>query len=143
MDAYDGNYMKLNRILAPLFMASLLLLSSCSSRPVLYPNSKFKTVGKKRAKHDVNKCINSAGQFLESPKGKKILKSAGKGSILGAATGAIFGLFTGDIIRSLTTGAAMGATAGGVGAAISPDQLKRSYVNKCLQKQKYEIVGWD
>ena len=121
----------------------LLLLVSCASKPVLYPNKKYKSVGKEAASKDIETCMADADQFIDSPRGKKILKSAGKGSILGGAIGAISGLLTGDIGGSIVSGAAIGATAGGVGEAISPDDLKRAYVNRCLKEKRYEVIGWD
>jgi outer membrane lipoprotein SlyB len=132
-------------ILKNSFLTILLLLSlgACSSKPVLYPNTKLKKVGKEKGKEDSEKCLAEADEYLDSPQGKKILKSAGKGSLIGGALGTVAGLFTGDIGGSLVQGAALGATAGGVGAAISPDELKQRYVNKCLNDQGYKVLGWD
>lgn len=84
-----------------------------------------------------------ADEYMESSDAKRILKSAGKGSIFGSAVGAVTGLLTGDVLRGATSGAVIGGTAGGVGEAISPDQLERNYVNHCLHKKGYKIIGWD
>lgn len=126
-----------------LLIICLFILTSCSSQPVLYPNRKYKKVGKDRAKADINICMDEADKFLESRKGKKILKSAGKGAFIGSAVGLISGLFTGDIKGSLTRGAALGGVAGAAGSSISPDQLKQRYVNDCLGKKSYRVLGWD
>ena len=115
----------------------------CSSKPVLYPNATLKSVGKSQATSDIDTCMSDADEYLESPKAKKILGSAGGGAVLGGAIGAVSGLLTGDIGGSLGRGAALGATAGGVGQAISPDQLKRSYVNRCLADKGYQVMGWE
>lgn len=119
------------------------MLYACSSKPVLYPNSKLKELGKTRADQDIERCLADADDYLESPKAKKILGSAGKGAIFGTAVGAVSGLLTGDFTRGLTSGAAVGATAGAAGEAISPDQLKRSFVNRCLADKGYQVLGWE
>lgn len=116
---------------------------SCSSSPVLYPNKKYKKVGKDIADKDVKKCMDDADKFIKSEKGKKILKGAGKGAFVGAAMGAISGLIFGDFKKAAVSGAAIGGTGGAAGAAISPDRLKMAYTNKCLSRKGYEIVGWD
>jgi len=121
----------------------ILLSAGCSSRPVLYPNQKLKRVGKERSQQDIDRCLKDADDYLDSPKAKAILKSAGKGSLLGGAVGLVSGLFTGDLLQGIGQGAAFGATVGAVGESISPDQLKRSYVNQCLAKKNYQIIGWD
>jgi outer membrane lipoprotein SlyB len=119
------------------------LLASCASRPVLYPNQKLKKIGKESAQKDVDKCMAEADEFLESPKGKQIVKGAGKGAFMGAAMGAVSGLLFGDFKRAAASGAAIGATGGAAGAAISPDQLKQRYTERCLRKLGYDILGWD
>ena len=121
----------------------LLSFYSCSSRPILYPNQKLKRVGKEQSQKDIDVCLKEADDYLESPKGKAILKSAGKGSIIGSAVGLVSGIITGDIVGDVVQGAAFGATAGGVGEAISPDRLKQRYVNQCLGQQSYQVIGWD
>lgn len=121
----------------------VFLLSSCASKPVLYPNDRYQKVGEERAQKDIEHCMTLAEKFLKSSKGKQILKGAGRGSVLGSVIGGITGLITGDILESLVTGAAAGAATGATGEAISPDRLKQAYVNRCLAKKGYEVVGWD
>ncbi len=119
------------------------LIAGCASRPVLYPNKKLKSVGKEASQKDIDVCLAEADEYLESAEAKKILRGAGKGSIFGGAVGAVTGLLTGDVLRGATSGAAVGAAAGGVGASLTPDQLERAYVNQCLQKKGYKVLGWD
>ena len=69
----------------------------CSSQPVLYPNSKLKSVGKTQGQKDVEGCLRDGEEYLESPKAKKILGSAGKGAVLGGAIGAVTGVLTGNL----------------------------------------------
>lgn len=127
----------------PIVLLGLFLLTACASKPKLYPNTHLKTVGKEKAQKDIDKCISEADEYLESAEGKRIAKSAGKGAVFGAAVGAAFGLFTGDIGEGLKQGAVVGGVSGGAGEALSPDQIKRRYVNTCLAKQGYEVLGWD
>ena len=131
----------MQRVLPCLLIA--FLLSACASKPVLYPNSTYKKRGKERAQKDIDHCMKEAEQFLESKKGKKILRQGGKGSLLGGAIGAVSGIFSGDVASGALQGAAIGGTAGAGSAALSPDELKRAYVNRCLQKKGYNIMGWD
>ncbi len=121
----------------------LILLASCSSAPVLYPNAKYESVGAEVAKADIKTCEEKADKFLASSKGKQILKGAGGGAAVGSAVGAVSGLFTGDFLGSLTRGAAVGAAAGGTAGAITPDQLKRRFTEKCLADKGYQVIGWD
>jgi uncharacterized membrane protein len=121
----------------------ILSLSSCASRPQLYPNAKLKSVGKKAAKKDIDKCIADADEYLESSKGKKVAKSAGAGAAIGAAIGAVGGLFTGNLGGGLVRGGAIGAGGGAAAGALSPDEIKHRYVNQCLADQGYRVLGWD
>lgn len=125
------------------FLAILLVLVSCASRPQLYPNQKLKTVGKEAAKEDVDRCIADADEYLESSKGKQVAKGAGAGAVIGGAMGAVSGMFSGNMGRGLLRGGAIGAAGGGAAGAISPDQLKRRYVNQCLADKGYRVLGWD
>ncbi|MBL7666341.1 MAG: hypothetical protein JNM93_14495 [Bacteriovoracaceae bacterium] len=121
----------------------ILILVSCASKPVLYPNDVYKEVGKEEAEKDVEICMDEAEKFLESSKGKQMLKGAASGSIFGAVVGAATGLITGDIKNSIGRGALVGGAAGGAAAGLSPDQIKRNYVNQCLGEKGYRVIGWD
>lgn len=123
--------------------ALLLLTSGCSSSPVLYPNAKYESVGKEVAQSDIEACEQKADDFLESPKGKQILAGAGGGAAVGSAVGAVGGLFSGDFLGSLVRGAAIGGAAGATAGAISPDSLKRRFVEQCLGRLGYQVIGWD
>lgn len=121
----------------------LLFLVACASKPQLYPNQKLKTVGKETAQKDIDKCIAEADAYLESSKGKQVAKGAGAGAAIGAAMGAVGGMFTGNMGRGLVRGGAVGAAGGGTVGALSPDQIKRRYVNQCLGEKGYQVLGWD
>jgi tRNA U34 5-carboxymethylaminomethyl modifying GTPase MnmE/TrmE len=120
-----------------------ILLASCSSKPQIYPNAHFKKVGQKQADHDIKRCQAKASKFLKTSKAKKIMKSGVKTSIIGASFGASVGLLSGNFAQNTAEGAASGAAAGATRAAISPDRLKRRYVNHCLEKKGYKVIGWD
>ena len=128
------------------YLLIIILLVSCSSpRPVLYPNNKYKSVGKAQTKKDTDKCLKLADEYVESDDGKKIVKGIGVGAIAGAAIGAVSGIFTGDIGGGAAFGGAVGGTAGGVSGAaesLSPDQLKQRFTDKCLRDKGYRPMGW-
>lgn len=119
------------------------LITSCASKPVLYPNQKLKSVGKEQANSDVDYCLEDADAFLETSKAKQIMGNAGKGSIIGAVAGGVTGALTGDFGGALARGALVGGAVGGTAGAISPDQLKRRYVNLCLKERGYRVIGWN
>ena len=125
------------------YILLLFVLTSCASRPQLYPNQKLKSVGKAAAKKDIDRCIADSEEYLESSKGKQVAKSAGAGAAIGAAMGAVSGMFTGNLGSGLVRGGAIGAAGGGAAGAISPDQLKKNYVNQCLGEKGYRVLGWD
>ncbi|MCB9091979.1 MAG: cell envelope biogenesis protein OmpA [Halobacteriovoraceae bacterium] len=119
------------------------MLCGCSSNPVLYPNQKYKKVGKEKAKRDIQVCKDESEEFLESSKGKQILKGAARGGIFGTIMGGVTGLITGDVGKGLAQGAVIGGAAGATAEAISPDELRRAYVNTCLRDKGYRVLGWD
>lgn len=124
-------------------IGALVLISGCSSKPVLYPNQKFESVGEEKANQDIDACMAKADKFLKSSKGKKMLKSGGAGALIGGVIGAVGGAFSGDIAGGAAQGAAMGGAGGAVAGGLSPDELKQRYVNHCLSKKGYRVLGWD
>ncbi len=126
-----------------LILLTTLILVGCSSKPKLYPNDKYKLDGKKAADAEIKRCMKDADAYLESSKGKQVAKGAGAGAAIGAAMGAVGGLFTGNLGGGLVRGGAIGAAGGGAAGAISPDELKRRYVNHCLAEEGYQVIGWD
>jgi hypothetical protein len=118
-------------------------ISACASKPQLYPNAKLKSVGKEASKKDIEKCMNEADEYLESPKGKNIAKGAGAGAVIGAAMGAVGGFFTGDIAGGAMRSGAVGAAGGGAVGAMTPDQVRKNYTNQCLAEKGYQVIGWD
>lgn len=125
------------------FTAVILLCGACASKPVLYPNEKFESVGVDKAELDTKTCMDKADKFLKSPKAKKMLKSGGAGAILGGVVGGVAGIFSGNIAGGAAQGAAIGGAGGVVAGALSPDELKKKYVNQCLSKKGYQVLGWE
>ena len=124
-------------------MLLLVALGACASRPKLYPNPTLTSRGSAAGEAAINQCIKEADAYLASAEGKKIAKSAGFGAVVGGAIGAVSGLFSGDVGRGAAEGAAMGGVGGGTAAALSPNEIKRNFVNKCLADKGYEVIGWD
>lgn len=114
-------------------------LTACASRPKLYPNEKFESVGPVHAESDVDRCMKMADEYLKGEKGKQVAKGAGKGAVMG---GVIGGIFSGGL-RGAARGAVAGGAIGGTASALSPEQLKRQYVNTCLGRKGYQVLGWD
>ena len=132
---------KIYKIFPALILISFL--GGCASRPVLYPNERLKTQGKAAGEAEINQCMSDADQYLNSSAGKKIAKSAGFGAVIGGAVGAVAGVFTGNVARGAAQGAAMGGVGGAAAGALSPDEIKHRYVNKCLADKGYQVIGWD
>ena len=121
----------------------ILLITSCASRPQLYPNDTFKRKGEEASSADIDQCLSDADAYLESSKGKQILKGAGSGSVIGGAVGAVSGLLSGNLLRGAATGAVIGGAGGAAAGAITPDQLKHNFVNQCLSDKGYKVIGWN
>jgi outer membrane lipoprotein SlyB len=121
-----------------LLILSLAFTIGCASKARLYPNAKYKQVGEAQANADIAQCERESEQYLSDTKSKQVAQGAGSGAALGAVVGLLGGGVRGAA-RGAVGGAAVGATAG----AISPDQLKRRYVMKCLGDKGYEVLGYD
>ena len=120
----------------------LMVITSCTLTPQLYPNSKYRNVGKKQAMIDIKNCENNANKFLQNNKLKKIVTTGTKSALVVGSIGFIGGLFSGDVLKGLAAGSSIGATYGALTSSISPNILKQNFIEKCLQKQGYEIIGW-
>lgn len=121
----------------------LLLVVSCASRPKLYPNAAYQRHGKEQAEKDINLCIAKADQFIESDRGKQMLREGGKGAAWGAIVGAVASaVFGGNAARGAAQGAAIGGASGAASAGLSEDQIKHRFVNRCLAERGYEVIGW-
>ncbi|MEA9357665.1 hypothetical protein SHI21_15655 [Bacteriovorax sp. PP10] len=129
--------MKLSRIITlSLFILALSSCSSTPSRPQLYPNQTLKDKGNEKAQVDINECLKESEDYLKTPEGEKLRKSADSSSI-GTAIG--FGFGSGG------TGVGLGVGVGGGGSRrlSGEEQVRRNYTNQCLVNRGYQIVGWE
>ncbi len=126
-----------------LLLISLLVITSCASKPKLYPNAAYQRHGKEQAQKDIDLCMARADEFLESDRGKQMLKEGGKGAAWGAIVGAVASaVFGGNAARGAAQGAAIGGASGAASAGLSEDQIKHRFVNRCLSEKGYEVIGW-
>lgn len=135
--------MKNKKMNIVLLLIITITVSSCASRPKLYPNETLKAKGKEASEADIDLCFKEADEYIDSPAGKKIIKSAGFGAAVGGAMGAVAGAFYGDIGGGAARGAAIGGAGGAVSGSLSPDEVKHRYVNQCLADKGYHVLGWD
>ncbi|MDA7742348.1 hypothetical protein N8865_01920 [Francisellaceae bacterium] len=134
----------------------ILLLSGCASEPEFYHNSEYNKEGKSGTELAVKECTHKAHEYLKSPAVKSTLKGAGAGAGAGALLGlgvafignemfgGLFGLTSS--VAAVGVGAAAGAATGAAtGAAVgtlSPDKVRKNYIDKCLKDKGYQLVGW-
>ena len=130
----------------------MLGLSACSStKPILYPNPHFQSVGKEIAKQDTEACrhlAESSGAEQGSGRAGNVATSTAMGAGVGAAGGAVGGAIYGAAGQGSLVGAASGAAMGllrGLYYMARPAQPNQAYVNfvsRCLQEKGYEVTGW-
>jgi hypothetical protein len=134
-----------------LLLFSLLVAAvGCSSyRPVLDENDQYLRVGPSRAEADIDACLAKAERYLETHKNERFWKETGRGAAGGAIIGGVFGALTGntrDALGGAALGAGLGAASGAAGEAskdkLKPDELKQRYVNNCLRRKNYAVIGW-
>ncbi len=134
-----------------LSLALLLLLFSCSYKPIFENNQKYLTAGKEKADADFQICNKLSKDYLDQYKARRVAKQAVRKGVIGAITGAITGAVWGNNSRSTLTGGLIGFGAGAlVGAAsimgegsLKPDQIQQNYISKCLVKDGYVVIGWE
>ena len=132
---------------------ALALGAGCASdRPVLYPNPKYQEVGPETAEYHVDTCVRLAEEFNARSGSQLPEGTAGdvvEDSTVGAATGAAVAAAVGaDVGRGAAAGAAGGAARTFVrsifrGArAHDYDTAFHRFVEICLERQGYQLVGW-
>lgn len=130
----------------------LVSLSACAAMsgpktPDLFPNEKLSKTPMGVVQADVNSCMALADQYIKEPnKYGEVAKQGVIGGAVGAGTGALAGTITGaNVGRSTGAGAAVGGVIGVLNASSQMNERSPSYerfVEHCLQKKGYEIVGW-
>lgn len=127
-----------------------LTLFGCASTkvPQLYPNAHLGDVGPERASEDRKYCLTLADEYVEE-RGKydELAKETGIGAVGGAAAGAVGGaILGGSVGRATAAGAAAGAVITLVRGLFELREHSPSYqrfVEYCLQKRGYEVIGWE
>jgi len=87
-----------------------------------------------------------ADEYIKQPnKYGEMAKEGLIGGAVGAGTGAVGGAIMGNAGRGTGAGAAVGGILGVLHAASKMNERTPSYerfVEHCLQKEGYEIIGW-
>lgn len=137
-----------------ILMVGLIVLgvSACSStKPILYPNSHFQSVGREAAEQDIEACkqmAKSSGAQEGGGRSGNVAASTAMGAGVGAASGAVGGAIYGSAGHGSIVGAASGAVVGllrGIFYAARPAQPNQAYANfvsRCLREKGYEVTGW-
>ncbi len=114
--------------------------------PDLYPNEKLNRTSRGQVHADVTHCLSLADEYIKQPnKYGEMAKEGLIGGAVGAGTGAVGGAIMGNAGRGTGAGAAVGGILGVLHAASKTNDRSPSYerfVEHCLQKQGYEIIGW-
>ncbi len=138
---------------AALALTATLAVGCFTPEPVLYPNSKYDEVGPEVAEYDIAACMQLAVDFNANPPVRLPEGTAGdvvEDATVGAATGAAV---AGAVGSSVGTGAAAGAAGGGARALVrsifrgarqrNDDTAFQLFVERCLERKGYELVGWN
>ncbi len=134
---------------------AVAVIAGCGTRrPVVYPNERAQQVGPNGVAADIDECMRLGEEFtsgssrsgeVATDAASRAAVSAGVGAAAGAAGGAVFG----DAGRGAASGAAGGAAAGLLSGVIDgmrnrePDRTFANFVNRCLTKKGYEVIGWE
>ncbi len=135
------------RIFISLILASLLAACATTAppKPALYPNDKY-SKNPAAADEAIGGCMYQAeAAGLKDNTEHQILKSTAGGALIGGAVGAAAGAVMGDAGRGAATGAVIGGAGGaahGVGKQNEPGSIYKEFVNRCLAKKGYEVIGW-
>jgi uncharacterized protein YcfJ len=127
-----------------------MTLTGCSaSKPILYPNQHYQSVGAEAAESDIKECRELAEDSGSSPtqgKTAQVGTSTVAGGAIGAAAGAVGGAVVGNPGRGAKVGAASGGTAGflrGLFRKSRPSAAYTRIVDRCLRERGYEPMGWE
>lgn len=134
---------------AVLLIACLGATGCAATRPVLYPNPHYQSVGKEAADQDIAACMamaEAAGTNGQGGPGGSAATATVTGAAVGAASGAVGGAIVGAAGRGAAIGAATGATAGLIHALIANPQRSPAFerfVDQCLEERGYQPLGWN
>ncbi len=125
------------------------VLSGCATpRPVLYPNEQLRRSGAAQAERAIDGCVELARSHGADPGsvGGDVARRTAEDGAVGAASGAAIGAVLGDAGTGAAAGAAGGASRGLIRALFDTnesDPVFRNFVDRCLQEQGYESIGWE
>lgn len=115
-------------------------------RPVLYPDEHYRSVGGAVAERDIDVCLQRAASFTGGTgRGDRLARDTATGALVGAASAGAWGAIRGDAAERALAGAAAGGAAGLTRGAIrstEPTPTYRSFVQRCLREQGYDVIGW-
>lgn len=118
------------KMLSFLFILSTLESCASHSRPNLFPNDVLKERGPEKAKADIDQCLKDADVYFNTPEGKKVAH----GGLSTTSVGIGMGLGS----DGFGLGAGVGA-----GNVVSGTDVKRGFVNQCLENKGYQVLVWE
>lgn len=132
------------RVLA---IALITVLTACATaqRPVLYPNAHLKNVGDAAAQRDIDQCTQMAEESGVSKSNNQVVKRGAEGAAVGATAAGVGTLIRGGSVGAgAAAGAAVGGAAGAVHGAFRNDAnpTYRNFVQRCLRDRGYDVIGW-
>jgi hypothetical protein len=132
-----------------LALATGMAFGCAGPKPVLYPNAHYRSVGERVAQSDIEGCrkmADAAGANRDPGKVSRTARSTAAGGAIGGAAGAAGGAVFGHAGRGAAAGAASGAAATLMRALLfqraTTSEAHITFVNRCLEDQGYEPVGW-
>lgn len=138
-----------SRVLLVAVLAVSLVAGCSTTRPVVYPNKHARAAGTEQLERDVDLCRKRADDEVGfGDRRQQLLRNVGLATIVGGAAGLAWGIAYGGASEGLKRGGA-GAAAAGVGVFVKnlvkldqPDEVHEKFVEKCLKKKGYEVLGW-
>lgn len=135
--------------LLPVLFACGLAAGCATQHPIVYPNSHLEKVGHEGYTRDYEACLRLAEEHVDTQSTEsEIAEKAAQGAVIGAASGAARGAVNG---HGGNAGSRAGAAAVGRGTSgllgglfnnSGPPALVRRFVERCLTKKGYDVIGW-
>ncbi len=130
-----------------LAIAVLTVLAACATtqRPVFYPNAHLKSVGDATAQRDIDQCTQIAEESGVAKSNNQVVKRGAEGAAVGATAAGVGTLIRGGSVGAgAAAGAAVGGAAGAVHGAFRNDAnpTYRNFVQRCLRDRGYDVIGW-
>ncbi len=131
--------------------SAILSCAACAQSqggPNIYPNAYSQQMGPARMEADKQDCMAMATEYAEHKSDYTETAKAGAiGVGVGAGTGALAGVITkGKVGRTTAAGAAIGGVLGvvkGLSDRNQPNPSYQQFVNHCLERKGYEVMGWN